>query len=183
MSGQVKAVRPQYNGFIQEVYRMRRVVSSILAVVCLLFSNAVGQVLTGTISGVVTDSTEAVVPNAAVTINNADTRVTVWRGMTNESGLYRALNGLIQREIVYRILRGPEGARLRAIANAGRSDPTDGEGDRVDQGELREAATGGRSRKDRGHGRLHSAPPFSDADRHESCSVSEASSVAGSPGT
>jgi AraC-like DNA-binding protein len=29
------------------------------------------------------------------------------------------LNGLIQREIVYRILRGPEGARLRAIATLG----------------------------------------------------------------
>src|SRR4029079_16735545 len=29
------------------------------------------------------------------------------------------LSGLIQREIVYRILRGPEGARLRAIATLG----------------------------------------------------------------
>ena len=29
------------------------------------------------------------------------------------------LSGLIQREIVYRILRGPEGARLRAIATPG----------------------------------------------------------------
>jgi AraC-like DNA-binding protein len=29
------------------------------------------------------------------------------------------LSGLIQREIVYRILRGPEGARLRAIATQG----------------------------------------------------------------
>jgi AraC-like DNA-binding protein len=29
------------------------------------------------------------------------------------------LNGLIQREIIYRILRGPEGARLRAIATLG----------------------------------------------------------------
>src|SRR5579859_7137273 len=61
-----------------------------LAAACLFLGAAFGQVLTGTISGVVTDSTEAVVPNAAVTINNADTRVTVWRGMTNESGLYRA---------------------------------------------------------------------------------------------
>jgi AraC-like DNA-binding protein len=29
------------------------------------------------------------------------------------------LSGLIQREIIYRILRGPEGARLRAIATLG----------------------------------------------------------------
>jgi hypothetical protein len=28
------------------------------------------------------------------------------------------LSGLIQREIIYRILRGPEGARLRAVANS-----------------------------------------------------------------
>jgi AraC-like DNA-binding protein len=31
----------------------------------------------------------------------------------------RFLSGLIQREIIYRILRGPEGARLRAIATLG----------------------------------------------------------------
>jgi len=29
------------------------------------------------------------------------------------------LNGLIQREIIYRILRGPEGARLRSVATLG----------------------------------------------------------------
>src|SRR5947209_18247270 len=29
------------------------------------------------------------------------------------------LSGLIEREIIYRILRGPEGARLRAIATLG----------------------------------------------------------------
>jgi hypothetical protein len=45
---------------------------------------------TGAISGVVTDPTQAVVPNAAVAIVNADTGVTVWHGATNESGVYRA---------------------------------------------------------------------------------------------
>ena len=30
-----------------------------------------------------------------------------------------SLGGLIEREIIYRILRGPEGARLRAIATLG----------------------------------------------------------------
>src|SRR5947209_16538032 len=29
------------------------------------------------------------------------------------------LSGLIEREIIYRVLRGPEGARLRAIATLG----------------------------------------------------------------
>src|SRR5690349_10449928 len=48
------------------------------------------QVLTGVISGTVTDSTQAVVPNAPVTVVNADTGVTQWRGATNESGVYRA---------------------------------------------------------------------------------------------
>ena len=92
------------------------------------------------------------------------------------------LSGLIQREIIYRILRGPGGAPS-SDCNAGRSEPPDGKGDRVDQGELREAATGGRSRRNRGHGRVHAAPPFPGADRHESSSVSEAASVAGSAGT
>jgi len=45
---------------------------------------------TAVISGTVTDSTDAVVPGATVTIVNADTRVTVWRGITNGSGVYRA---------------------------------------------------------------------------------------------
>src|SRR5215472_11685793 len=44
----------------------------------------------GVISGTVTDSTQAVIPNAQVTIVNADTDVIVWRGTTNESGVYRA---------------------------------------------------------------------------------------------
>src|ERR1700732_724337 len=70
---------------------MRRVyvVSSFL-LLSFLISVGVGQVLTGTISGTVTDSTDAVVPSAAVTIVNADTGVTLWRGMSNESGLSRA---------------------------------------------------------------------------------------------
>ncbi len=48
------------------------------------------QVLTGVISGTVTDATQAVVPNAPVTVVNADTGVTQWHGATNESGVYRA---------------------------------------------------------------------------------------------
>jgi hypothetical protein len=66
--------------------------------------------------------------------------------------------------------------------NARRSEPPDGKSDRLDQGELREATTGGRSRKNRGHGRLHAAPPFPGADRYESSSISEAASIAGGAG-
>jgi hypothetical protein len=90
------------------------------------------------------------------------------------------LSGLIQREIIYRILRGAEGARLRAIATLG--EPPDGKSDRLDQGELCEASAGGTSRRNRGHGRVHAAPSFPRADRHESSSVSEAASVAGRAG-
>ncbi len=51
---------------------------------------AMTQVLTGTISGTVTDPSAAIVPGASITIVNADTGVTAWRGTTNESGVYRA---------------------------------------------------------------------------------------------
>ena len=70
--------------------RTIHVISSCFLAACLLAGAAFGQVLNGTISGTVTDSTEAVVPAAAVTIINADTGVTVWRGVSNESGVYRA---------------------------------------------------------------------------------------------
>src|SRR6202043_2976236 len=67
--------------------------------------------------------------------------------------------------------------------NAGRSEPPDGKGDRMGQGELREAATSGRSSKNRGHGSFDVAPPFPGAGGHESSSVSKATSVACSAGT
>jgi hypothetical protein len=68
------------------VVRVNRVVFCSLLSVCVLLS----QVLTGTISGTVSDSSQAVIPNAAVTIVNADTGLTAWHGVTNGSGLYRA---------------------------------------------------------------------------------------------
>ena len=48
----------------------------ILVTVSLLAQNS------GVISGTITDSSQAVIPNAQVTIVNADTGVTVWRGAT-----------------------------------------------------------------------------------------------------
>ena len=67
--------------------------------------------------------------------------------------------------------------------NARRSEPPDGKSDRLDQGELCEAATSGTSCRNRGYGRVNAAPSFPRPDRHESSSVSEASSIAGSAGS
>src|ERR1700689_5144527 len=67
--------------------------------------------------------------------------------------------------------------------NAGRSEPPDANSDRLDQGELYEAATSGTSRRNRRHGGVHAAPSFPRADRDESSSVSDATSVAGSAGS
>jgi len=56
---------------------------------CLLAGTVFGQVLTGVISGTITDPSGAIIPGAAVTIVNEGTGVTAWRGPTNESGIYR----------------------------------------------------------------------------------------------
>src|SRR5882724_6163725 len=75
------------------------------------------------------------------------------------------------------------GSTPSSDCDAGRSEPPYSKGDRVDQVELREAATRGRSRTNRGHGSVHAAQPFPGADHHESSSVSETASVAGGAGT
>jgi hypothetical protein len=84
--------------------RVRHVVLALIF--CFLTGIAVGQVLTGMISGTVTDSSDAIVPNAAVSIVNADTGVTVWHGVTNESGLYRAPSLPVGRYNVIVALQG-----------------------------------------------------------------------------
>ena len=64
-----------------------------LALCSALFSTFLfGQAGTGTISGTITDPSKAPIPNASVSITNADTSVTVWTGATNDSGVYRAPN-------------------------------------------------------------------------------------------
>jgi hypothetical protein len=63
---------------------------SILLCVLLLICAArpgIGQVDQGTITGVVTDSTGAVVPNAQVTVTNVDTSLTL-QGTTDGAGVY-----------------------------------------------------------------------------------------------
>lgn len=81
----------------------------------LLTGMAVGQVLTGTISGIVTDASDAIVPAAAVAIVNADTGVTVWHGATNESGLYRAPSLPVGRYNVIIELQGFKRAEVSGI--------------------------------------------------------------------
>ena len=63
-----------------------------LAVLALVLGPATFAQNTGVISGTVTDPTKAVVAGATVTVTNADTGVTVFRGKTNGSGVYRAPN-------------------------------------------------------------------------------------------
>ena len=53
----------------------------------LLFIPAMFAQNAGVISGIVTDASQAVVPNANVAVANADTGVTMWRGTTNGSGV------------------------------------------------------------------------------------------------
>jgi len=91
--------------------QVNRVVYCSLLSVCLLLS----QVLTGTISGTVTDASQAVVQNAPVTILNADTGVTVWRGTTNESGVYRAPNLPVGRYTVSVQAQGFKRAEVSGI--------------------------------------------------------------------
>jgi outer membrane receptor protein involved in Fe transport len=70
---------------------------------------------TAVISGTVTDTTDAVVPGATVTIVNADTRATVWRGDTNGSGVYRAPELQAGRYDISFELRGFKRADIRSI--------------------------------------------------------------------
>src|ERR1700761_4703299 len=68
----------------------RRVLTLVrLALVLMLVAgiNAVAQVDQGTITGVVTDSTGAIVPNARVSVINTDTNLTL-QGTTDSSGVY-----------------------------------------------------------------------------------------------
>jgi hypothetical protein len=59
---------------------------------CLTLNVTWAQELTGVISGVVSDSTGAIVPGASVTIVGAGTGVRAWRGASNKDGVYLAPN-------------------------------------------------------------------------------------------
>lgn len=70
---------------------------------------------TGVISGTVTDSSQGAIPNARVSIVNADTGVTVWRGQTNESGVYRAPDLSVGRYDVSVKFEGFQPATVRGV--------------------------------------------------------------------
>src|SRR5438552_534623 len=91
------------------------VAACLALILCLWTGSALGQVLTATISGTVTDASDAVVPAAAVAIVNADTGVTVWHGVTNESGLYRAPSLPVGRYNVIVELQGFKRAEVSGI--------------------------------------------------------------------
>ena len=83
------------------------------------------------------------------------------------------LSGLIQREIIYRILRGPEGARLRAIATLGDQSHRTAKAIAWITANYAKHSARGRTRTACEHGRIHTAPSFPGADRDESASVSK----------
>ncbi len=81
-----------------------RLSALLLMFILLIFvSSASAQILTGTLTGTVTDSTEAVVPNAAVTVTSL-TNGTVFKDKTDASGVYvfNALqNGFYKIEVEF----------------------------------------------------------------------------------
>jgi AraC-type transcriptional regulator N-terminus len=89
------------------------------------------------------------------------------------------LGSHIQREIIYRILQGEEGARLRLDCNPRRSEPADGQGHRLDQGEFREAAASGGARTHGRDERFDVSPSLPGPYHAESTSISKAASAAG----
>lgn len=60
---------------------------ALIAVICLASSGALAQLATGSIQGLVSDKSGAVIPNAAVTVTNSATGVSR-SGMSNGDGLY-----------------------------------------------------------------------------------------------
>ena len=93
------------------------------------------------------------------------------------------LSGLIQREIIYRVLRGRVGARLRAVATLGDQSHRTAKAIAWITANYAKPSARGRARAARQHGRIHAAPSFPDADRDESAAVSKttAASISAEP--
>jgi hypothetical protein len=66
---------------------------SLLTLLCILFSahSAFGQSTFGTIQGTIRDASDAVIPNAKVTVRNVGTNVSL-QTLTNELGNYEMPN-------------------------------------------------------------------------------------------
>jgi hypothetical protein len=93
------------------------------------------------------------------------------------------LSGLIQREIIYRILRGTEGARLRAIATLGDKSQRTAKAMAWVRANYAKPLRVEDLAKIAGMGVSTLHHHFRSADRHESASVSKATSIARSAGT
>ena len=72
------------------MHRPRRAVIALLAVMLLGPTGAFAQQESATITGEVRDASGAVVPNAAVTVTNIDTNISV-ATVTNDRGARRSL--------------------------------------------------------------------------------------------
>ena len=83
------------------------------------------------------------------------------------------LSGLIQREIIYRILRGRGGRALARGSNTRRSKPPNSKSDCMDSCELCQDPARRGTRGACEHGSVHAAPSFPDADFDESAPVSK----------
>ncbi len=88
------------------------------------------------------------------------------------------LGSLMQREILYRLLRSPLGKHLRAIATLGEQSNRTAKAVVWLKSELHQAAARRRTCVCRADGRLDPAPSLSLADRDESAAISEAAAAA-----
>jgi AraC-type transcriptional regulator N-terminus len=83
------------------------------------------------------------------------------------------MSGLIEREIIYRLLCSPQGQRLRSIATSGDLNNRTCESHHLAEGELQQASPYGRAGKHRARGSLHLASPVPCPDFYEPPAVSE----------
>ena len=89
------------------------------------------------------------------------------------------LSGLIQREIIYRILRGPEGARLRAVATLGDQSHRTAKALAWITANYAKPLHVEHLAQISGMGVLYSSSSFSNADYNEPSSISETAALAG----
>ena len=87
------------------------------------------------------------------------------------------MSKLIQREIVYRLLRGPQGGSSPRNRNGGRPKPEDGQGHRLAQDQLHETTARGRTRRGCSNGNVNTAPSLPCLNRDEPPSISKTAST------
>jgi AraC-like DNA-binding protein len=93
----------------------------------------------------------------------------------------RILMPLITREIIYRLLVGEQGGRLRHLAALGGLHPPHRQGDRTTPSRLRPAPSHRAARARAGHERLGFAPPLQGRHGDEPLAIPEAAAAPGGP--